>query len=384
MTINFVALVLLVICLIDAYSRAVLLVKGRMDVLSEAEELDLQRQLATLNKPPIQTIHAPWGDIYDCIEFHKQPAFDHPLLKNHTFKMGEEIVSTKSPKLEMLTNQDVECPKGTIPIRRTTREDLIRTRSLSSNAAPDKQYRAGITYKAKGIGESIYGAGGLFNVWTPSVTQDQSSSTEIAVQSGSPEELNVIKYGWTVDQELYGNIITRSFAYWTGDGGKNTGCYNTLCSGFVQVHDKYTPDMPIYNTSTICGTQIALRVSIYLDRQSGRCYLTLLDSIQIGYWPIELFPAFAPGATYIYWGGRVKAGKNGITPPMGSGRIPNEYPACSGFFQHLKYIDTNNQQLQPEQIEHTVECHEHYAAEYYPDDNILHFGGDGGDNCSSN
>ncbi|KAI3975008.1 hypothetical protein MKX01_005119, partial [Papaver californicum] len=214
--------------------------------------------------------------------------------------------------------------------------------------------RAGVSYRAKGIGESIYGASGLFNIWTPSVTQDQSSSTEIALQSGFPEELNY------VNRELYGDIITRSFAYWTGDGGKNTGCYNTLCSGFFQVHDKYTLDIPITRHQ-------------YFDLQLGRCYLTLNDNNQIGYWPIELFSAFAPGATYIYWGGRVKAGKNGITPPMGS----------AGFFQHHNYIDANNQPLQPEQIEYTVECHEHYDARYYPNDNILHFGGYGGGHCTS-
>ena len=26
-----------------------------------------------------------YGDIYDCVDFYKQPAFDHPLLKNHNF-----------------------------------------------------------------------------------------------------------------------------------------------------------------------------------------------------------------------------------------------------------------------------------------------------------
>ncbi|KAI3943693.1 hypothetical protein MKW98_004198 [Papaver atlanticum] len=377
MTINCVAVVVLLVI------SAVIFVEGWVDTLSAEEELDLQRQLTIQNKPPVTTIHTPWGDIYDCIEFYKQPAFDHPLLKNRTIEMRQEVVSTRSHLLEMLTNQVDECPKGTVPIRRITRKDLIKAKYLSSNAAPDKQYRAGISYKAKEIGESIYGASGLFNVWAPSVSQDQFSSTEIAVQSGSPEELNVIRFGWTVDQQLYGDSVPRGFAYWTGDGGRNTGCYNTICSGFVQTHDKYTLDLPIVETSILCGTQIALEASIYLDRQSGKCYLTVLNSIQIGYWPIELFPAFAPGATYIYWGGRVKAGKNGITPPMGSGQLPNENPSCSGFFQHLKYIDMNNQFLQPKEIEYTIDCPEHYAAEYYPDDNILHFGGYGGSNCTS-
>ncbi|KAI3940901.1 hypothetical protein MKW92_010025, partial [Papaver armeniacum] len=119
------------------------------------------------------------------------------------------------------------------------------------------------------------------------------------------------------------------------------------------------------------------------DPKSGRWYLTILDNIQIGYWPSELFPAFAPGAGYIFWGGHVKAGKDGVSPIMGSGQRISGEPACSGFMQDLNYLDTNNQPLQPEETEYTIECHEQYDAKYYRDNNILHFGGYGGNNCSS-
>jgi hypothetical protein len=27
------------------------------------------------------------GDVFDCIDIHKQPAFDHPLLKNHSIQV---------------------------------------------------------------------------------------------------------------------------------------------------------------------------------------------------------------------------------------------------------------------------------------------------------
>jgi hypothetical protein len=27
------------------------------------------------------------GDIIDCVDIYKQPAFDHPALKNHTIKV---------------------------------------------------------------------------------------------------------------------------------------------------------------------------------------------------------------------------------------------------------------------------------------------------------
>ncbi|KAI3950977.1 hypothetical protein MKW98_026431 [Papaver atlanticum] len=380
-TINFVPLLLLMIGLIHTYRHVVILVEGRVDVLLKEEESELQRKLTILNKPHIQTIYAPWGDTYDCIEFHKQPAFDNPLLKNYTFKMGENhIVSTRSSQLEKLLNQVDECPKGTVPIRRTTREDLIRAKSLSSNGNPDKQYRAGISYRAQKTGETLYGAKGWFNFWNPSVNQDQFSSTEIALYAGSGEETNVLKHGWRVDPQLYGGSnLTRTFAYWTGGSGKKEGCYNTLCSGFVQVHDKYTLDMPIYKSSTVGGLQYTQVTFISLE--FGKWWLTIHEDIQIGYWPSELFPAFAPGAGWIYWGGRVKAGKDGVSPPMGSGQQMDDHAYHNGYIEQVQYVDMTSNPQRPETIEYTIDCFEHYNARYYQKNDIVHFGGTGGGNC---
>ena len=32
-------------------------------------------------------IQSPDGDIIDCVHINKQPAFDHPFLKNHTIQV---------------------------------------------------------------------------------------------------------------------------------------------------------------------------------------------------------------------------------------------------------------------------------------------------------
>ncbi|KAK4341728.1 hypothetical protein RND71_040229 [Anisodus tanguticus] len=53
--------------------------------LSKQEDLELEKQLKLLNKPGIKTIKTKYGDIYDCVDFYKQRAFDHPLLKNHNY-----------------------------------------------------------------------------------------------------------------------------------------------------------------------------------------------------------------------------------------------------------------------------------------------------------
>ncbi|GMH17620.1 hypothetical protein Nepgr_019461 [Nepenthes gracilis] len=43
-----------------------------------------------LDKPPkgtIKTIKWDNGDIFDCIDIYKQPAFEHPNLKNHKLQL---------------------------------------------------------------------------------------------------------------------------------------------------------------------------------------------------------------------------------------------------------------------------------------------------------
>ncbi|KAK7843957.1 hypothetical protein CFP56_011808 [Quercus suber] len=50
---------------------------------SKEEELELERQLKLINKPPVKSIQTEFGSIVDCVDINKQLAFDHPLLKDH-------------------------------------------------------------------------------------------------------------------------------------------------------------------------------------------------------------------------------------------------------------------------------------------------------------
>ncbi|TQD73976.1 hypothetical protein C1H46_040493 [Malus baccata] len=43
----------------------------------------IEKHLNKINKPAVMTIQSPDGDIIDCVHKRKQPALDHPLLKNH-------------------------------------------------------------------------------------------------------------------------------------------------------------------------------------------------------------------------------------------------------------------------------------------------------------
>ncbi|KAG5554163.1 hypothetical protein RHGRI_011885 [Rhododendron griersonianum] len=111
-------------------------------------------QLKLLNKPAVKTIHTEYGDIIDCVDFYKQPAFDHPLLKNHTFHYGYAVARTRSGSNKFL------------------------------------------------------GAGAQeISLHNPHASGSQYSAAKIKIQNG-PDSIEV---GWRVDPSLYGDSQTRLF-----------------------------------------------------------------------------------------------------------------------------------------------------------------------------
>ncbi|KAI3857704.1 hypothetical protein MKW92_000221 [Papaver armeniacum] len=354
--------------------HVVMLVEGGRSIasrLSKEEDLELERQLNILNKPPIKTMHTRRGDIYDCVEFHKQPAFDHPLLKNRSI-LDKHEVAPRTPHKTLLMSQIEECPTGTVPIRRTTKEDLIRAKYLSSpsNGAPGYEYRAGVTLQSEG--KNFVGASGIANVWHPKVNPDQSSGAEVTLLAGPAGQTNEIRFGWTANPQLYGDDLSSTYAYWTSDGGHTTGCYNTMCPGFVQVDQKYTPAMILSNISVVGGQQFGLNSNItQCERETGKWWLILEGKINIGYWPQELFPLFASAPSIYLWGGRVKSGEGGI-PEMGSGNLPN------------RFLTTPNDDIGiPDgRVQFTVDCKESYNSIWDNEHTVLHYGGPGGITCA--
>ncbi|XP_056687371.1 uncharacterized protein [Spinacia oleracea] len=74
-----------------------------------------------------------YGELYDCVDFYKQPAFDHPLLKNHSShpqlrpSFVPEWTEAKNELLvENMQLEDGGCPEGTIPIRRWSKDEFIQ------------------------------------------------------------------------------------------------------------------------------------------------------------------------------------------------------------------------------------------------------------------
>ncbi|XP_026420249.1 uncharacterized protein LOC113316245 [Papaver somniferum] len=120
-----------------------LVVSGRRISIEEEEDIEIQEQLKILNKPPIKTIKMSDGEIVDCIDENKQPAFDHPMLKNHKIRSRPSSPpndanrgASSSSSRKMVNLRRVKCPKGTVPIRRTSKEDLIRAKSFMESFEP--------------------------------------------------------------------------------------------------------------------------------------------------------------------------------------------------------------------------------------------------------
>ena len=118
---------------------------------------------------------SPDGDIIDCVHMSHQPAFDHPFLKDHKIqvhnlhlcismfkkkknfckllpiclvflvyqmrpsyhpeglfdenKVAANPIERSSP-VKQLWHQNGKCPEGTIPVRRTKEDDILRASSI--------------------------------------------------------------------------------------------------------------------------------------------------------------------------------------------------------------------------------------------------------------
>ncbi|KAL0659612.1 hypothetical protein Bca4012_080197 [Brassica carinata] len=214
---------------------------ARRAILSQEEKKELERQLKAINKPAIKSFKTEHDEIFDCIDIHKQLAFDHHLLKNHTVQMKPTSVpkwntsnnnSQKVDPLQLLP-RGISCPDGTF-------------------ATVDYEY------------STVSGVKGNINLWDLQVSQDQVSLATMAIAGGPIENLASISVGWMVNPLLYQDHI-HLYTYWTADGYKKTGCHDIGCPGFVQV-SKRIPLGVLKPVSIYDGTQYQMELSLHQDR----------------------------------------------------------------------------------------------------------------------
>ncbi|KAA8515744.1 hypothetical protein F0562_018645 [Nyssa sinensis] len=386
---------------------------------SSRQKFEVKKHLERLNKPPLKSIKSQDGDIIDCVHISHQPAFDHPFLKNHTIQMrpnyhpeglfGESkvfnsISNDGSKPITQLWHLGGRCPEGTIPIRRTSREDILRASSVKSfgkkqhrstpqprSADPDLINQSGHQHAIAYVeGDKYYGAKATMNVWEPKIQQpNEFSLSQLWILGGSfSQDLNSIEAGWQVSPDLYGDSNTRFFTYWTSDAYQATGCYNLLCSGFIQINNEIAMGASIYPVSGYRGSQYDISILVWKDPKEGNWWMQFGNDYVLGYWPAFLFSNLADSASMIEWGGEVvnsEADGQHTTTQMGSGRFPEEGFGKASYFRNIQIVDGSNNLRAPKDIGTFTEqsnCYDVKVGKNGDWGNYFYYGGPGrNSNC---
>uniref|UniRef100_A0A7N2LFU9 Neprosin PEP catalytic domain-containing protein n=1 Tax=Quercus lobata TaxID=97700 RepID=A0A7N2LFU9_QUELO len=316
-------------------------------IFGKKQKLEVQQQLKRLNKPALKSIKSPDGDIIDCVDINKQPAFDHPLLKNHTIQMRpssypegfsfdeiNDVSSNFEPEFTQPWHLNGRCPEGTIPIRRTKEEDLLRAGSVenfgrkkyhtnahTSNNDPQIHEYATLSE----TGDKYYGLTADMNLWNPYTMEDAFSNSQFWLAKG--------EYGQDLDTIEAGAM---------DDAYQNTGCYNLFCPGFVQVDKEIAMGATVTPYSKYGGNQYALKFYVWKDIYGRGDWWMNINHRKFGYWPSSIFSILSDSASQVRWGGEIlnyNSGGQHTTTQMGSGHFAEEGAGKASFFKNLNVID---------------------------------------------
>ncbi|KAI3516174.1 hypothetical protein L1887_15085 [Cichorium endivia] len=370
--------------------------------------------LRKINKPFVKSIKSPDGDIIDCVMIHLQPAFDHPMLKAvrpldpPEIPNGNKDGGLESEVKQLWSSNSESCPHGTIPIRRTTDGDILRSNSISEFgmkfSKTDSSYNGheakihqNLIYTVYGEDKhaiafvrdgEFYGAKATLNVWAPNVTRvGEFSLSQIWVISNPSKNMSTFEAGWQVSPTMYNNgHLPRFFTYWTNDGYRS-GCYNLICSGFIQTTPKFCLGATIGPISKYNGGQFVITVLIWQDPRHGNWWLKVGSTI-VGYWPVALFPDLKEHATVIEYGGEVyNAQTEGphTSTKMGSGHFPSEGYGKAAYIRNMEFVDQDNNLNPIQTVELLAEKENCYNVRNGFDSNwgnYIFFGGPGNNpNC---
>ncbi|KVH89922.1 protein of unknown function DUF239, partial [Cynara cardunculus var. scolymus] len=310
------------------------------------------------------------GDIIDCVEIYKQPSLNHPALKNHTIQLAPTFFSKTRKVFDDAKKEDIamtitsqrwqksgSCPKGTVPIRRTQKRNPNKddfhaygrkTASNMKNEVGDLKYTTNSTNSIANhsvalietVGYSYSGAKVDIKVWTPYVEKEDEYSTS------------------HVNPSVYDDHQTR----------------------FVQVNHEIALGGAIYPISNPNGLPYQIT-----DPTTKNWWVNYGESINIGYWPGELFMLLKYQGIMVKWGGEVYSSKVKTHPGhtatgMGSGNTPPSIFENCGTMKRMR-VEQNSQPLMiPEWSTTVVDEYRCYGALYevdYIPDPIFYYGGPG-------
>ncbi|TXG46452.1 hypothetical protein EZV62_028050 [Acer yangbiense] len=306
----------------------------------------LDRKLKLLNKPAVKSIKSEDGDIIDCVDINKQPAFDHPALRNHKIQMRPSFdLPTEKPDTRNESSQPViqqtwpksgSCPEGTVPIRRIRKQDLLRAASLEQ-----------------------------FGTKPPNVPY-ASSKTDIK-NIISPPSINNTKF-----QVL--STINRSCAVLVTEGHYYTGAQGdiNLWNPTVDLPDDYTT------------------AQIWLKAGYGEIYESIegMDGWYIPSYMVIVHRDFLHIglASFVEWGGEVYSpnivrDRSHTKTQMGSGSIAQTLEGSAATIRVVRIMDTTRKLKYPEWVgTWSDEQYCYSALNHVPGNNVepvFYFGGPG-------
>ncbi|PSS04153.1 DNA (cytosine-5)-methyltransferase, partial [Actinidia chinensis var. chinensis] len=282
--------------------------------LSKEEELELEKQLKLINKPAVKTIQTDYGDIYDCVDFYKQPAFDHPLLKNHTFhfqmkptslpmRMRDQVSAKVNGSLHMGLKGG-GCPSfGTVPIRRITKEDFIREKFASKKSILDDSSFNYVKEKIRDKRKYLHKLR-LALACIAQYTSIRTKAGPTKYTNGALAELSL--YNPLCQGRQYNaariTVQNRPDSIQVGCRAGRSRCFNKGCPGFVIVNTEIPLGFVYSETSSRGGLVYEVQLCLSRDLVNGNWWLLVEDdNTAIGFWPKQIFSGLADLASYANW-----------------------------------------------------------------------------------
>ncbi|CDP07640.1 unnamed protein product [Coffea canephora] len=311
-----------------------------------------------LSKTPVKSIKSEDGDVIDCVHISRQPAFDNPLLRNHVIQTrpkfsleglpANKLSNSKNLPIAQLWQLSGSCPEETIPIRRTKQVDALTASSIHRNLHSTvarhteqirQEGRPKLQLAAALVEGEYYGAKATINIWGPLVQQSNELTTSLlSISRGSSlSNLSSIEVGWQVNPSLYNDNRTRLFTFWWN---RFKGCYDLLCSGFIQITNKIALGGALSPLSIYHGEQFDIDVFVLKDASQDVWWLQV-GKETLGYWPTSLLPNLANSASTILWGGIVfdsESDGQHTTTQMGSGHPPEEGFEGASYMKNLQVV----------------------------------------------
>jgi hypothetical protein len=373
----------------------------RNHILSHYKGVEVQHSFVDAN-----------GSVFDCVPVEQQPSLqgkgapakapDLPMDKQPAGATDDrKAKQIEAPlgagKKDSLGNA-MECPDGTIPLRRLRLEDMSRFENLhqffqkspvGNEVTPPKIEKPTVaTHRWAHAFQNVNNLGGhsYLNVWDPAIGANQIFSLSQHWYVGSSSAgTQTAECGLQVYPGLYGNTHPCLFIYWTADGYNKTGCYNLSCNAFTQTNKNWTLGGAVGPISIYGGQQYELFLAYYLSGGLWWFYVGGGAAANaIGYYKASQYGSgtMATHAVEIDYGGETV----GTTswPGMGSGHFANQGWQKASYQRDIESFPTTGgaviASLTPSQ--QWPQCYTATVTKFNPPWNeTLFFGGPGGTNC---